>query len=109
MKLKRSFWRFNWVTETYEGEPIENKVRRIEESEEPITDGAPIVYTERSEGVRPEFNIRTDKWDIAESAMNLAHKADAAKGNKVPITSVDGEGEGGGSAASASSNESKKD
>lgn len=109
MKLKRSFWRAKWVTETYLGEPIEKKVRRIVESEEPITDGAPLVYTERSEGVRPEFNIRTDKWDVAESAMTMAAKAEAAKGNKTPVSSREGEGEGGGSAASASSSEGKQD
>ena len=52
-----------------EGEYIEEKVRRIVDNGEPIEDGAPIVYTERKDGVRPEYNIRTDRWDIAQEAM----------------------------------------
>ena len=50
--------------ETYEGEFIEGKVARVVENKEPIEDGAPIIYTERKDGVIPAYNIRTDKWDI---------------------------------------------
>ena len=39
--------------EYQEGESIENKVRRITENNEPITDGAPIIYTNREDGVLP--------------------------------------------------------
>ena len=45
---------------TQEGENIEVKVRRITKNGEPIKDGAPMVYTEKKDRVRPEFNIRTD-------------------------------------------------
>lgn len=47
------------------GEPIEAKIRRIMKNGEPIKDKAPIVYTERKDGVMPEYDIRTDKWEIA--------------------------------------------
>ena len=40
------------------------------ENNEPITDGTPLVFTERADGVRPEFNIRTDKWDIAQESIS---------------------------------------
>ena len=50
------------------GESIENKVRRITENNEPITDGAPIIYTNREDGVLPSYNIRTDRWDVAQAA-----------------------------------------
>ena len=33
--------------EFQEGESIETKVKRITENNEPITDGAPIIYTNR--------------------------------------------------------------
>ena len=33
---------------TYEGENIEVKVKRITENNEPISDGAPITYTEKN-------------------------------------------------------------
>ena len=61
--------------ETYEGESIEKKCARMIENNEPITDGAPLVYTERADGVRPEFNVRTDKWDIAQESMEKVSEA----------------------------------
>lgn len=64
---------------TYEGESIEKKVRRVVENKEPITDGAPIVYTEKKDGVLPQFNIRTDKWDIALDAMDKVQASRIAK------------------------------
>ena len=64
---------------TYEGESIEQKVRRVVENKEPITDGAPIIYTERKDGVLPQFNIRTDKWDIALDAMDKVQANRIAK------------------------------
>lgn len=54
----------------YEAESIEEKVRRIVNENEPIEDGAPIIFQERIEGVKPEFNIRTDRWDVAIEAMD---------------------------------------
>lgn len=48
-----------------EGEFIETKVERIMANKEPITDGAKIIYTERKDGVLPEHNIRTDRFDMA--------------------------------------------
>ena len=51
---------FDDTVEVYEAESIEEKVRRILDENEPITDGAPIIYTELKDGVRPEYNIRTD-------------------------------------------------
>lgn len=65
--------------EYQEGESIENKVRRITENNEPITDGAPIIYTNRDDGVLPAYNIRTDRWDIAQAAMDAVNQANLAK------------------------------
>lgn len=67
------------VNDSYEGETIETKVKRILNNKEPIKDGAPQIYTERKEGVRPEFDIRTDKWDLAIEAMDIATKQQLAK------------------------------
>lgn len=53
-----------------EGESILTKVRRILDENEPLTDGAPLIYTKRADGVRPEFDIRTDKWQVAIDAMD---------------------------------------
>lgn len=62
-----------------DGETIETKVTRIVENKEPITDGAPIIYTKRDDGVIPAYNIRTDKWEIAQASMDAIHKNNFAK------------------------------
>lgn len=65
--------------ECYEGESIETKVRRIMDENEPITDGAPIIYTPYEDGVKPEYNIRTDRWQIAIEAMDKVSNYEASK------------------------------
>lgn len=65
--------------EFQDGESIEKKVQRITENNEPITDGAPIIYTNRDDGVLPAYNIRTDRWDIAQDAMDAVNQANLAK------------------------------
>ena len=61
------------------GESIEAKVRRITENNEPITAGAPIIYTNREDGVLPAYNIRTDRWEVAQQAMDAVNQANLAK------------------------------
>ena len=61
--------------EIREGETIETKVRRIIEEKTPITDTAPIVYTNREDGGIAGYNIRTDRFDVALSAMDKVNKA----------------------------------
>lgn len=67
------------VNEGYTGETIEKKIRRIVNNKEPITDGAPLIYTDRSEGVKAEYDIRTDRWEIAVEAMDVVDKSHKAK------------------------------
>ena len=74
MLRKRNLKRYNPFEEfenTCEvGENIVTKVRRILDENEPLTDGAPLIYTPKADGVKPEFDIRTDKWQIAINAMD---------------------------------------
>ena len=66
--------------ESFEGESIEKKVSKLIENNEPVTiGGAPIIFTEKKDGVLPQYDIRTDKWDIAQSAMDLANASKIAK------------------------------
>ena len=58
------------VRNVTEGETIEEKMRRVVNNSEPITDGAPLVYTDRKDGVLPQYDIRTDRWDVAIDAMD---------------------------------------
>lgn len=75
--------------ETFEGETIETKVNRIVNNGEPIKDGAPIIYTERKDGVLPEYDIRTDRWDIAIEAMDKVNMDRIAKRENNPdVTEV---------------------
>ena len=65
--------------ESYTGETIEAKVRRIVNNKEPIKDGAPLIYTERKHGVQPQYDVRTDRWDIAVEAMDKVTRTHQAK------------------------------
>lgn len=67
------------VNTSYQGETIEQKIERIVNNKEPISDGAPLIYTERKEGVKPEYDIRTDRFDIAIDAMDIVTKTHQAK------------------------------
>ena len=66
------------LNNSLEGETIEHKIDRIVNNKEPITDGAPLVFTERKDGVLPAYNIRTDRFEVAIDAMDkvsATHKA----------------------------------
>lgn len=63
--------------EPYEGETIEEKIERLMTTEGAVAadmDAAPI-YTEKKNGVMPEYNVRSDKWDIALEAMDEVNMA----------------------------------
>lgn len=64
---------------SYKGETIEQKVHRIVNNREPITDGAPVIYTDRKDGVIPTYDIRTDNWELAVDQMDLVTKNHLAK------------------------------
>lgn len=65
--------------EKLEGEPIEWKIERIVNNNEPITDGAPEIFTERKDGVISAYNIRTDRWEVASEAMDKVSGSIEAK------------------------------
>lgn len=56
------------ITET--GETLIKKIQRILDENEPLTDGAPMIYTPKQAGVRADCNVRTDKWALAMEAMD---------------------------------------
>ena len=65
--------------EITEGEPIEHKIERVVSNKEPITDGAPSIFTERKDGVVSAYNIRTDRWEVATEAMDKVSGSIQAK------------------------------
>lgn len=58
------------IEATENGETLIKKIQRILDENEPLTDGAPMIYTPKQAGVREDCNIRTDKWAIAMDAMD---------------------------------------
>ena len=79
----------------YEGETIEKKVARITLTNEPIADTAPIIYTEKKDGVLPAYNIRTDRFDLAIDAMDKIEMERIAKKNQIKADDVPSKLEGG--------------
>lgn len=79
--------------ESYEGITIEEKIRRIVENNEPITDSSPIIYTDRKDGVLPAYDIRTDRFDVAIDAMDKVNRSNIAKRDEVPYAENTNEGE----------------
>jgi len=72
------------VNTSVEGEPIETKVERLTNNKEPIApiggkDTAPLLFTERAEGVRASTNIRTDRFEIALEATEKVAKSYKAR------------------------------
>lgn len=63
------------INNSMEGETIETKIARIMDRNEPIGEESPIIYQARKEGVKPEYDIRADKWDIANDAMTAVNKS----------------------------------
>lgn len=67
------------VNDSVEGERLETKIERIIGNKEPVTDGAPIMYTERKDGVQPAYNIRTDRFEVALDGMDKVTQSKIAK------------------------------
>lgn len=69
--------------DVYYAEPLEVIVSRIyEKGEIPSVDDTKM-YTESAQGVIPETDIRTDKFDMALEAVIAAQKTIAEKAAKV--------------------------
>ena len=58
------------INNSIEGETIEVKLERIITTKEPIEQTTDIIHQERRAGIQPEYDIRTDKMQIAIEGMN---------------------------------------
>lgn len=80
MKTAKS--RKGWINDqnlTYQAEPREVKLRKIINGEaNNMEDGVfPTIYTEKKDGVQPEFDIRTDRFEVAIDAMDKINQSTA--------------------------------
>lgn len=66
------------------GESIEEMVRRQTENNEPIDGNAPMIYTEKAKGVMPEYDMRTDRQELALEATDKFSKSERAKTTDMP-------------------------
>lgn len=83
------------VNKSTEGETIEMKMERVLNNKEPIKDGAPIIYTERKEGVKPQHDIRTDRWELAVDASDkIARSYKARREDRIQKGSITKEEDG---------------
>lgn len=66
---------------TYLAEPREVKLRKIINGEtNNMEDGVfPTIYTEKKDGVQPEFDIRTDRFEVALDAMDKINQSAASQ------------------------------
>lgn len=63
----------------FEGESLEREIERLTTEKTPIESVSPPIYTENKEGVLPQYDIRTDRWDIAMEAMDSVAASYRAK------------------------------
>lgn len=88
-KPKMQKMRLLKVNNTYEAEGLEQKLRRMTENKEPITDEVETVFTNKKDGVMPAFDIRTDRWEVAQKAMGKVYQAELdtyLKSQQQPVT-----------------------
>ena len=82
------------VNKTVEGEMLESMIKRAVTEMTPIEENAPIIYTPRKEGVKAEYNIRTDRMDIAleaATAYNENYYGQRQEFYKDPVNPKEGE------------------
>lgn len=64
---------------TYQAEPREVKLRKIINGEaNNMEDGVfPTIYTEKKDGVQPEYDVRTDRFEVAIDAIDKINQSAA--------------------------------
>lgn len=88
------------VQTQYEAEPLEAKLRRkmkggkVDEEEGDSKTWA-IAYTEKKDGVKPEYDIRTDRFEVARKAMETIEKGVQLSYSDANNTTTEEKAEGG--------------
>lgn len=82
--IKKSYTQFR--VESYEGQSIEDRCKKLVETGEPIKDTSPLIYTPKEKGVMPQYDVRADKWEIAQDAMDRVNRERIAKGQQPPTS-----------------------
>ena len=64
---------------TVEALSIEEEMLKAKEGKEPLKATAKVTYNDRRDGVLPQHDIRTDRFDVALQQTTKVHKSEAAK------------------------------
>lgn len=64
------------VNHTYVAESMVMKIRKMLANKEPIEEEIETVYTNKKDGVMPAFDIRTDRWEVAQEAAGKMYNAE---------------------------------
>lgn len=67
------------INKCYTAQTLYEKLREATETKIPLESTTPMIYTERKDGVMAGYDIRTDRWEIAQEQMQKAYKRDIAK------------------------------
>lgn len=70
----------------YIGESIEKKIARVLSNKENIKDQAPLIYTDKKDGVQPDYDIRTDKYEYLVEGHDALAKSRRAKSEGIGKT-----------------------
>lgn len=78
--MKKATSRRGWINNpnlAYQAEPREVKLRKIISGESSnMEDGVfPTIYTEKKDGVLPEYDIRTDRFEVAIDAIDKINQS----------------------------------
>lgn len=63
------------INESYEGEAVERELEKLLDGENTLTSSGSSIYTKKADGVLPEYDIRTDRMEIAQDAMGKVNAA----------------------------------
>lgn len=61
-------------SEQYPAESLEKKLERIFNNQETIDSSAPLLYSEKDEGIPASMNVRSDKWEYACEAADKIYQ-----------------------------------
>lgn len=67
-----------------EAQRLEDKIADLVNGNGSIEETAPLIYTEKKDGVSPSYNIRTDRFEVALDAKDAIQRMSRAKREEKP-------------------------
>lgn len=74
---------------SYEGKSIERTISDRLNGDPIEVGGKALLYTNREDGVLPETNIRTDKWAVAQGAIDARERSTYTRGQEAKKAKIE--------------------